>query len=287
MKKYRAAIVSFLIVLMFMPIGHTLMILIEELWPNHKYLGAGILGFLGTFLLLLGIYKNEKRSLATILGLIAGVLVWTGWVEFAFMWVAEKEGVQPLMENGEIATKPEYLVMLSSVGLLGPFLLYFLTGKNNCTFFVWIQKRTFLKNRINQSVSDKAPKPLATTTFIETIVLLWAFYILLLLIYDNSIAGDRHPITYIVAFGSLIWSLWLFNRLLRIKKFDYAIRYAIPTVIIFWNFIEIIGRWDMLNEVWVEPFEHWIENSLIAASLIFFIYHYIKSNRAAKRELAA
>lgn len=281
MKKYQAALISFIVVLMFMPIGHAMMVFIEEFWPNAKYLGAVVLGIVGAALLILGIFKNNNRAVASILGLISGVLVWTGWVEFSFMWIAEKEGVSPLMENGEIATKPEYLVMLSTLGLLGPILLYFALGRNNCTFFVWIQKKSGLGKHL-KTQSNQLTKPLALTTFIETIVLLWTFYILLLLVYDKQIAGDQHPITYIVAFGSLLWAAWLFNRLLLIKKFDYAIRYAIPTVIIFWNFIEIIGRWDLLDEIWVKPFEHWIENSLLLGILLFFIVSFIR-NGSKKR----
>ena len=120
----------------------------------------------------------------------------------------------------------------------------------------------------------------AGITFIETIVILWTFYIVLLLVYDKQIAGDRHPLTYFVAFGSLFWSAYLSLKLIKIQKFDYAIRYAIPTVIIFWNFIEVIGRWDLFKEIWVHPFEHWIENSIILALLVGFIIYYIIENNS-------
>lgn len=71
------------------------------------------------------------------------------------------------------------------------------------------------------------------STAIELIMILWTFYIILLIVYDSSIFGDKHPVTYIIAFGSLLWSAYLFMKLLRIKKLGFAIRYAIPTVIIF------------------------------------------------------
>ena len=67
-------------------------------------------------------------------------------------------------------------------------------------------------------------RPLAVIAFIEMVMVIWTFYILLLLIYDHGIAGDRHPLTYAVAFGSLFWSLYLFLNLIRIKAFDHAIR---------------------------------------------------------------
>ncbi len=53
--------------------------------------------------------------------LFRGLLVWTGWIEFAFVYFANRYNVAPLMDNGEIATKPEYLIMPSSVGFWAVF----------------------------------------------------------------------------------------------------------------------------------------------------------------------
>ena len=274
-KSFRTGTLSFIIVLLFMPLGHALMVLNEKLIPEHKFLGAAILGFTGLFLLFIGIRKNEKPLTSTLLGLIAGILIWTGWVEFSFVWIAEKLGVAPLIENGEIATKPEYLVMMSSVRLLSTILILFFFKQSSCTFFQWFQKL----GKMEMTKVKSQEKFWAGITFIETIIILWTFYIVLLLVYDKDIAGDRHPLTYFVAFGSLFWSAFLFLKLIKIKKFDYAIRYAIPTVIIFWNFVEVTGRWDMFKEIWVHPFEHWIANSIILGLLIGFIIYYIIDNK--------
>ena len=274
-KSFRTGTLSFIIVLLFIPLGHALMVLNEKLIPEHKFLGAAILGFTGLFLLFIGIRKNEKPLTSTLLGLIAGILIWTGWVEFSFVWIAEKLGVAPLIENGEIATKPEYLVMMSSVRLLSTILILFFFKQSSCTFFQWFQKL----GKMEMTKVKSQEKFWAGITFIETIIILWTFYIVLLLVYDKDIAGERHPLTYIVAFGSLFWSAFLFLKLIKIKKFDYAIRYAIPTVIIFWNFVEVTGRWDMFKEIWVHPFEHWIANSIILGFLIGFTIYYIIENK--------
>lgn len=61
-------------------------------------------------------------------------------MEFSFVWIAKKLGVAPLIENGEIATKPEYLVMMSSIGLLSTILILFFFKQSSCTFFQWFQK---------------------------------------------------------------------------------------------------------------------------------------------------
>ncbi len=280
---YKVGIFSFLIVLLFMPIGHALMVLNELLFHHGKFIGAFFIGLLGILCLVFGLIKNKNHGLATILGFLAGVLVWTGWVEFSFVWIAEKLQVQPLVENGEVVTKPEYLIMLSSLGLMISVLVYFIFSVTKCQFFIWIQKAVGLRNNFQSTVNPN--KPISTTTFIETIMILWIFYLILLLVYDKEIAGDKHPATYIVAFGSLIWSVYLFLNLVRITKYDYAIRYAVPTVIIFWNFIEVIGRWNLFNEIWIHPFEHWFENIIILVILVAFVTYYLRETFLLKKKV--
>lgn len=278
LKKYNAGVISFLIVLILMPIGHLIMVLVEKYLSQHMYLGATLLGFSGLILLIVGFKLNHRKALASVWGLLAAILVWTGWVEFSFVWIAHKLNVSPLMVEGEIVTKPEYLVMMSSLGILSTLLVALLFTQTGCTLIMRIQHIFGLKTQVQQaSVSNK---PVAITTFLECIIIIWFFYILLLLAYDEQIAGDRHPFTYFIAFGSLLWSLYLFIKLIRIKKFDYALRYAIPTVIIFWNFVEIAGRWNLFKEVWIHPAEHWLENTLLGITLVAaLIYFIISSNK--------
>ncbi len=281
--KYKRGVYSFFIVLLLMPIGHTLMVLNELFLENSKYTGAFVIGLLGVLSLIIGIVKNQNKSTATILGLLAGVLVWTGWVEFSFVWIAEKLNVVPLIEDGIVVTKPEYLVMMSSLGLLLTLLVFFIFNSTKCQFFNWIQKVFGLRRHI--SSNGHTNKLLSMLTFIETIMILWLFYIILLMVYDKDIAGDKHPATYFVAFGSLFWSMYLFLKLIKISKFDYAIRYAVPTVIIFWNFIEVIGRWNLFEEIWIHPFEHWLENSIILVLLIGFSSYYFIENSIANKKV--
>ncbi len=183
-------LLAFILVLLLMPIGHAIMVLNEIFLHDHKYIGAIILGIMGVVLLIWGIKKNHKPTLATILGFLGAVLVWTGWVEFSFMWVAEKENVAHLMKDGEIATKREYLVMLSSLGVLMTMMFYFVFSRSNCTFFIWIQNKLgFRKDIVSQSGFKK---PFSVIVFGETIMLLWFFYLVLLVVYDDDIAGDQH-----------------------------------------------------------------------------------------------
>ncbi|MCD6596886.1 MAG: hypothetical protein J7L04_04320, partial [Bacteroidales bacterium] len=209
-----------------------------------------LLGLIGFILIIWGAVVNQDTK-STFLGLFGGLFIWTGWIEFAYVYFANRFEVAPLMENGEVVTKPEYLIMPSSIGFWVVMMLFYLfSTKSGCRFFNWLQ----VKLRIRKATKlQPLTHNFAITTFVELTALLWTFYLVLLFVYDPHFIGDRHPVTYIIAFGSLLWSGYLFTKLLRIRVLGYAIRYAIPTVIIFWNFVEILGRWNLFKEIWVEP----------------------------------
>jgi len=80
--------------------------------------------------------------------------------------------------------------------------------------------------------------------------------------------GKYDALLYSVFFISLAWSLYLFMRLIKFQKMAPAVRYAIPTVIIFWNAIEILGRWKFFNEIWIQPQNFAIEMVLIVLAFI-------------------
>jgi len=279
-KRYTKGISAFLLVLFCMPVGHALMVINDHMIAD-KFTGAFIIGLAGSVLTLIGIYLNHKAIWSTLLGLLGGIFIWTGWVEFSFVWIAEKLSIPHLIENGQIVTRAEYLIMLSSLGLMMAVLFACVVRSTKCLLFIWIQKILRLRETLIEKQSTT--RLLAVITFFETIMILWFFYLILLLVYDQGIAGDKHPLTYLVAFGSLFWSIYLFTKLIRIQQFDYAIRYAIPTVIIFWNVIEITGRWNLFKEIWVHPKEHWIENSLIGLLLLGFIVYAIVEQLIPKK----
>ena len=89
------AIASFLMVLFTMPLGHALMI---------------IMVIIGVFT------QGDTRQ--TLWGFFGGLLFWTGWVEFLFMYFANRFGTQPELDpvTGEIVTRPEYLILPASFG---------------------------------------------------------------------------------------------------------------------------------------------------------------------------
>ena len=174
-KKPFIGILAFLIVLFTMPLGHAAMILMEKGFGHeHIYQAAIIIGFLGLLLLIWGIISANENK-ATLLGLFGGLFIWTGWIEFAFVYYANRYGVEPLMMNGEVVTKPEYLIMPSSVGFWAILMIYYFLGaKSGCQFFNWFQR----KLKISQRVEFKpVNRNVAMTTLMELTTLLWTFYL--------------------------------------------------------------------------------------------------------------
>jgi len=282
LKKAFPGIIAFVIVLLTMPLGHAAVILIEMIFGNiHKYHAALLIGFLGTLMLIAGIVARKEIA-ATLYGLFAGLFVWTGWIEFAFMYYAGRLGVKPLIVNGETVTKPEYLLLPATIGIWAVFMLHYLLGTNSgCRFFIWIQKILRIKNLTEL---PKVPRNVAITTFMEIIMLLWTFYLVLLFAYDTRFAGEKHPVTWIILFGTLLWSLILFVKLIRIPRLAYAIRYAIPVVIIFWTSVEIMGRWKVFEEIWIKPDSHWAEISGMLAVLFLLTAFILFSNSGTRKK---
>jgi len=134
-------IFAFFIVLFFMPLGHAFMILIQTiLGETYQFVGAIVVGLLGFAALLLSL-KKESETIRTFLGLIAGILLWTGFVEFSFVFFTKHLAIAPVIENGEIVTKPEYLLLPSTLGLYLTFVIYFfLDGQIHCNFFTWFRR---------------------------------------------------------------------------------------------------------------------------------------------------
>lgn len=263
-------LLAFVIVFVVQALGHTVMIVMEEVWPGQNYIyeSAFAMGLLGAVLLFIGMRSANEVS-ATWLGFWAGTFLWTGWIEFSFVWSGNYLNVPDLMDPnmpGAIATKAEYLVMMSSLGILGATLTYFLLNKETkCNFFIWFQRNLGLRTG---KPSPAYERNFAAITALETIYVVWFFYLFLLFLYDENILGDRHPVTYGIFFLNVIWAVYLFQRLMKFWKVTTAIRYGIPTAIIAWNAVEIAGRWHLFTEFWEKPQEFWLEMSLVTAGVV-------------------
>lgn len=55
---------------------------------------------------------------------------------------------------------------------------------------------------------------------------------------------------------------------MRFWKVTTAIRYGIPTAIIAWNSVELLGRWDFFTEIWVHPMDYALEMSMVFGAFV-------------------
>lgn len=281
-------LLAFVIVFVVQALGHTVMIVMEDVWPGPGYVyeSAFAMGAVGAVLLWLGM-RNRNEVAATWYGFWAGTLLWTGWIEFSFVWSAQYLGVPDLMDKvvaDKIATKAEYLVMMSSVGVMMSTLVYFMMNKETkCNFFIWFQRHL--------KIGTGKPNPghernFAAITALETIYVIWFFYLLLLFMYDETILGDRHPVTYGIFFLNIIWAVYLFQRLMKFWKVTTAIRYGIPTAIVAWNAVEIAGRWHLFTEFWEYPEQFTLELALITAGIVIAAWLAARTPAHKKAELS-
>lgn len=247
------AIASFLMVLFTMPLGHALMMIMEKTMPPEAlHYSAFLMGLVGLLIVITGVFvKGDTKQ--TIFGLIGGLLFWTGWVEFLFQYYATRRGTQPEMENGEIVTKPEYLILPASFGMwMMVMTLYIFSTKNGCNFINWWQ-RTLLRSRKNEIAARPMTHHTSIVTFMELNMILWASYLLLMFCYDKNFLGDRHPVTSLVAAACLAGSVLIFRKQLRLASWGANIRMAIATVVVFWVPVEVLGRLGFFKEIWIEP----------------------------------
>lgn len=262
-------LLAFFIVLVVQALGHTVMIAMENIFGEaYVYQCAFAMGLFGAVLLFIGM-RSSNEVAATWLGFWAGTFLWTGWVEFTYVWAGDFLNVPDLMEPDNPAvpkTKAEYLVMMSSLGILFATLAYFIMNKETkCNFFLWFQRNAGLRTG---KPNPNHERNFAAITALETIYVVWFFYLLLLFMYDESILGERHPVAYAIFALNTIWSVYLFLRLIKFWRVTTAIRYGIPTAIICWNTIEIAGRWHLLNEFWENPDEYGLLMTVIGVGVV-------------------
>lgn len=276
-------IASFMVVLFTMPLGHALMIVMEKtMTAEAVHYAAFLMGLAGLVMVVAGVFaKGDTRQ--TLCGLFGGLLFWTGWIEFLFQYYATRWGTQPEVIDGEVVTKPEYLILPATFGLwMMVMTLYVFSTRNGCNFINWVQKVLF-RGKKNEIAARPMTRHTSIVTFMELNMMLWTSYLLLMFCYDRNFLGDHHPVTSLVAVGCFIGSIFMFRRQLRLASWGANIRMAIATVIVFWVPVEVLGRLNFFREFWVEPQQFaslmWAILAAFAALLIYIMW-------AARKKIA-
>ena len=276
------SIASFVLVLFTMPLGHAMMMIMEKnMTPEALHYSAFLMGFVGLLTVVSGVFvKGDTKQ--TLFGLIGGLLFRTGWVEFLFQYYATRWGTQPEIVNGEVVTKPEYLILPASFGMwMMMMTLYIFSTKNGCNFINWWQRR-LLGSRKNEIAARPMTHHTSIVTFMELNMILWASYLLLMFCYDSNFLGDRHPVTSIVAAGCLLGSIFIFKKQLRLSSWGANIRMAIATVVVFWVPVEVLGRLDFFHEFWVEPQEYATQMTCILVAFLILLVYIVMAARKQK-----
>lgn len=284
-KKYWIkSILSFLLVLFIMPLGHALMILMEKILLGHLYSAAFLMGLLGLVLTIWGVFaKTDNKQ--TLMGLFGGLFIWTGWIEFGLHYYARRFQTMAMYSNGELIplqvaenaktlgetmvfSKPEYVIMPATFGFWVLFMLiYMFSVKSGCDFFIWCQ-RVLFRGRRKTIVVNPMTRHTSIVTCMELNLMMWSCYLLLMFLYDPQFVGDRNPIIIFVAMACFVGSFFIFKKQLRLKQWGANIRMAIATVIVFWTSVEVFIRRGIIKELWIEPQEH---ISLMLTILVAFI----------------
>jgi hypothetical protein len=278
-------IITTVIMLFAIGLGHAVMRAIEEgLGRDNTYVASIGLGFLGIVALWYGV-KSRNENFATWIGFGAGLLVWMAWVEFFYMYYGRKNfGLMPRMENGEVTTEPEYLIMAATIGVLFTMLAYYTFDKDTrCNMFVWFQEKLGLRDGLGPRTKTARDRNYALITFMETFYVTWFMYGWNLLAFDPAFVGFGESAFIAEAatvFVSITWGGFCFSRLIKYRRTSTALRYAIPTANILWISIEIASRWGILTEIWLYPAEYALELGLF---LLAFAVMSVMIYRAPKK----
>lgn len=288
-KKYWwKATASFFLVLFMMPLGHALMIIMEHTMSKTSlHCSAFAMGAVGLAMVIVGVFaKGDTRQ--TLWGLFGGLLFWTGWVEFLFMYFANRFGTQPLIDpvTGEVLTRPEYLIMPASFGFwMMIMVMYVFSTLNGCNFINRLQ-RLFFGRKKAEIATASMTRHSSIVTFMELMMIMWGSYLLLMFCYDDEFLGDHHPVTLLVGLACLAASFFIFAKQLRISSWGANIRMAIVTVIVFWTPVEILGRMNLFQEIWIAPMEHKTEMLTILVVFIAIAAYLWYASAGKKKSVA-
>jgi hypothetical protein len=269
-KYYQAplpALIAVAIVFLWQGLGHFVMHQMEHAWfRDQVYWAAFTIGAIGSWLVWYG--RNKSENTATILGFVGGSLIWLSWIEFSFVYVAKDLGVEPVMWGAK-ETKPEYRIMLSSIGVLFASLLFFFFNRDTrCNAFMWLHRNL----RLNPGdKSSGQSRNICSIVAMEAIYVTWFFYIVLLALYNPAFFGTDHWVTFAACGIFFVWAVYLIRRLWWYQRMAPALRYAIPTAIIAWNVVEILEKWGHLDEIWVQPQKYATEIGIAVGAFLVTI----------------
>lgn len=250
-------------ILLWRPVAHSLTMLVHELFAGPSRVAVSFaMGIAGFVLMWQGFRRSETA--ASVLGILAGSLIWTGWAEQGFNSFAELLGVAPLKWQGFTLFTPGLLMIEASVVLM--LMMLVLLGANKdtqCRMFMWFH-RTFHLWPGRKTAGYQ--RQIARVTTLEYLFVVWFFYVLNIVIFDPRVLGPAHPGALLMLALIAAWGAYLIWQLTRIRSPGLALRYAIPCVGCVWLLIESAAAMRLFREIWLEPLEFPVVMGLWAAA---------------------
>ena len=261
-------ILAFLVILFLMPLGHAFVVLMERYMTGTALkLGAGALGGLGIVMAIAG-NRLPGEAMKILAGVFGAILFWGGWVEFIYICYAHSIGVPPLMDGNVVYTKPEYLIMPTSIPFAAlTFIIYLFMADTRWGVIIALRKWLGIsENTVARNIGT------SISAFIELILLIWWAYLILLIEFDPGLLGVKHPLTMIFATVCLIVGLILFVRSLSSPNWGTALRQAIVTVCVLWTYIEVMIKLKLFTEIWIYPERYIVEMIALVFAFIAVIF---------------
>ena len=267
-KKPAIGLLAFVMVMLWSPVAHSVTVIF------HTYaegMTSHVLGFLfgvvGFAMIWRGFKHNETE--ATILGWMGSNFIWIGWFEESFETMSHVMRIPPLQHMGRDFFSGNLLLMQSMlIPLLAILILLGANKDTRCRMFLWFHRNFKLKP---EKPTAGYVRQYSRITAIESIMISWVFYIIIICFFDPRIFGPTHWMTYGLFGASLVWGIYLLWKLSQIGTMGLAIRYAIPTVAPLWLTVEMASLWDWMTEIWVKPFEYPISMSLMFLAFVGFM----------------
>ncbi len=200
------------------------------------------------------VWSRHVRSdaLQSVIGIFAGLLIWTGGVEYGLMIASRLLGIAKsfqIVGDRLVGAYGEYVLLKHTWGLIACVAAYLLfLETNRCPFFLWFRRRLKL---MRGAIATGRIDNFAPRTSFQYVTVMWTFYVLLLWAYDETVFGVDSWLTRTIFFGSFASGGYLLLRLYRQRTMGGAVRHAIATAIICWNSVEIAAKWNLFREPWL------------------------------------
>lgn len=203
------------------------------------------------FALLLISRRVRSDTLQTIVGVFAGLSIWTGGVEYGLVIASRTLGIAKSVASYEgriVGCFGEYVLLKHTWGILVVVCAYLLfLESNRCPVFLWFRRRLPL---MRGAVACGRVENYAPRVAFEYVTITWTFYVLLLWAYDPVVFGVRGVLTHALFFGSFGVTGWLVVKLCRQRGHGPALRYAIGVAIVAWTPVEIAAKWRLFEQPW-------------------------------------